>query len=67
VSSRIVRAGRTAYFIDVKETWTGAKYDWISEHHIDERGKKGHLVIRIFGESGQIFHQRVAEAVSALY
>jgi hypothetical protein len=40
VSSTIVRAGRTACFIDVMETRPGAKYDWISEPRIDEQGKR---------------------------
>ena len=40
IYSTMVRAGRTTYFIDVKEAKNGTKYISISEHRIDADEKK---------------------------
>ncbi len=66
IYSTMVRAGKTTYFIDVREAHNGAKYLSISEHRIDEDGKKDRRMIRIFGESCSPFSQGVAEAVFAI-
>jgi hypothetical protein len=65
IYSTMVRAGRTTYFIDMKEAKTGAKYISISEHRIDADTKKSRSTIRIFGDSLEQFRQAIDEAVTS--
>ena len=48
--STMVRAGRTTYFVDVKEAKNGNKYISISENRINGEEKK-RTTVRVFGES----------------
>jgi hypothetical protein len=65
IYSAMVRAGRTTYFVDVKEAKTGTKYLSIAEHRIDADTKKSRLTIRVFGESMEQFRQAINEAVTS--
>jgi hypothetical protein len=65
IYSTMVRAGRTTYFIDVKEAKTGAKYISISEHRIDVDSKKSRSTIRVFGESIESFKLAIDEAATS--
>ena len=66
VFSSMVRAGRTTYFVDVKEAKNGKKYLSISENRIDADEKKQRTTVRVFSESVEQFRQAVDEAVSAV-
>lgn len=63
--STMVRAGRTTYFVDVKEAKNGNKYLSIAETRINGEERK-RVSLRVFGEAVQDFRQAVEEAVSAL-
>jgi len=65
IYSTMVRAGRTTYFIDVKEAKNGSKYISISEHRIDQDSKKLRSTIRVFGDSIEKFKQAIDEAVTS--
>jgi hypothetical protein len=65
VFSSMVRAGRTTYFIDVKEARTGKKYLSITETTLTPNEKRDRSVIRIFPEAIECFNQAVNEAVNA--
>ena len=65
VYSTMVRAGRTTYFIDVKEAKNSKKYMQITESRIDAEEKKLRSVIRVFGDSIDSFRQAVVEAATA--
>jgi 3-hydroxymyristoyl/3-hydroxydecanoyl-(acyl carrier protein) dehydratase len=65
IYSTMVRAGRSTYFIDVKEAKTGAKYISISEHRMEVDAKKSRSTIRVFGESIEQFRQAVNEAAES--
>ena len=64
--SSVVRAGRTTYFVDVKEAKNGAKYLSISESRIDNDDKRQRTTLRVFGESIEQFRQAVADASAAV-
>jgi len=64
--STMIRAGRTTFFIDVKEAKNGAKYLSISEHRIDVDLKKSRSTLRVFGESMEQFRQAINEAVASV-
>ncbi len=64
--STMIRAGRTTYFIDVKEARNGKKYLSITENRIIEDGKKDRRVIRIDADFCEHFRQAVAEASAAI-
>jgi hypothetical protein len=64
--STLIRAGRTTYFVDVKEAKNGKKHPSVSEVRITDEGKKDHRVIRICGESCESFRQAVTEATAAI-
>ena len=66
VFSSMVRAGRTTYFLDVKEAKNGKKYLAITETRIDGEDKKSRSVIRIFAETVPSFIQAVNEAAAAV-
>jgi hypothetical protein len=65
IYSTMVRAGRTTYFVDVKEAKNGSKYISISEHRIDADEKKSRSTIRVFGESIESFKLAIDEAASS--
>jgi hypothetical protein len=62
----MVRAGRTTYFVDVREAKNGNKYLSISENRITGDQKKERVTVRVFGDSIQEFKQAVNDAVSAV-
>ena len=64
--SSVVRAGRTTYFVDVKEAKNGAKYLSISESRIDNDDKRQRTTLRVFGESVEQFRQAVVDAAAAV-
>lgn len=64
--STMVRAGRTTYFVDVKEAKNGNKFIAISENRIDGDDKKQRSTVRVFGESIAQFRQAIDEAASAV-
>jgi len=61
----MVRAGRTTYFIDVKEAKNGSRYLSICESRIDG-DQKQKTTIRMFGDSVEEFRRAVDEAATAL-
>jgi len=63
--STMVRAGRTTYFVDVREAKNGSKYLSISETKITGDQKKERVTVRVFGDSIEEFKQAVNDAVSA--
>ena len=62
----MLRAGRTTFFIDVKEAKNGKRYFSITETRIDADGKKDRSVIRVFQESVASFQQAINEAATAV-
>ncbi len=65
VYSTMVRAGRTTYFVDVREAKNGNKYISISESRVDADDKRQRSTIRVFGEAIDQFRQAVQEAATA--
>jgi len=66
VFSTMVRAGRTTYFVDVREAKNGSKYISISENRIDQDDKRQRTTLRIFGETVGQFKQAIDEAAAAM-
>lgn len=66
VFSSMVRAGRTTYFVDVREAKNGKKYLSISENRLDGDDKKQRTTVRVFNESVEQFRQAVNEAVTVV-
>ena len=66
IYSTMIRAGRTTYFVDIRESKNGAKYLSISESRIDADEKKSRSTIRVFGESVEQFKQAIDEAVASV-
>ena len=64
--STMVRAGRTTYFIDVKEAKNGNKFIAISENRLDGEDKKQRTTVRVFGDSIEQFRQAIDEAAAAV-
>ena len=64
--STMVRAGKTTYYVDVKEAKNGRKFISISENRVDEGEKKQRSTVRVFGESIEQFRQAVNEAAAAV-
>jgi hypothetical protein len=62
--STIVKAGRTTYFLDVKEAKNGSKYLAISENRVDAENKKERTTVRVFSETIDSFRQAVNEAAA---
>jgi hypothetical protein len=65
IYSTMIRAGRTTFFIDVREAKNGTKYLQISESRIDTDEKKQRSTIRVFGETIEQFRQAVDEAATS--
>jgi len=66
IYSTMVRAGRTTYFVDVREGKQGKKYLSISETRIDANDKKQRATIRVYGESISQFRQAIDEAAACV-
>ncbi len=66
IYSTMVRAGRTTYFVDLKEAKNGNKYLSISESRIDAEKNKKRTTLRVFGDSIDQFRQAIDEAASAV-
>jgi hypothetical protein len=64
--STMVRAGRTTYFVDIREARNGGKYLSISENRIDADEKRQRATVRVFGESISQFRQAIEDAAAAL-
>lgn len=62
--STMVKAGRSTYFVDVKEAKNGTKFISISESRIDADDKKQRNTVRVFGETVNDFRQAVDEAAA---
>jgi hypothetical protein len=65
IYSTMVRAGKTTYFVDVKEAKNGNKFIAISESRVDADDKKQRSTVRVFGESIEQFRQAIDEAASS--
>ena len=65
IYSTMVRAGRTTYFIDVKEAKNGQRFISLSENRLEADEKRQRSTIRVFGESIEQFKLAVEEAASA--
>ena len=63
--STMVRAGRTTYFVDLKEAKNGNKYLSLSENRINGDEKK-RVTLRVFGESIEEFRKAVDDAAAAI-
>lgn len=63
--STMVRAGRTTYFVDLKEAKNGNKYLSLSENRINGEEKK-RVTLRVFGESIEEFRKAVDDAAAAI-
>jgi hypothetical protein len=60
----MVRAGRTTYFIDVKEAKNGTKYLSICESKING-DKKQKTTIRVFSDSIDEFRRAIDDAATS--
>jgi hypothetical protein len=65
IYSTMVKAGRTTYFVDVKEAKNGSKFIAISESKLEADDKKTRSTIRVFGESVEPFRQAIDEAAAS--
>ncbi len=65
IYSTMVRAGKTTYFVDVKEAKNGNKYLSISENRLEGEEKK-RTTVRVFGETIDQFRQAIDEAAAAV-
>jgi hypothetical protein len=63
--STMVRAGRTTYFVDLKETKSGNKYLLICETKIDGDEKKK-TTIRVFADSINEFRRAIDDAAASV-
>jgi hypothetical protein len=63
--STMVRAGKTTFFVDVKEAKNGKKYLSISENVLDGEEKK-RTTMRVFSESIDQFQKAISEAAAAV-
>jgi len=66
IFSTMVRAGRTTYFVDVKEAKNGNKFIAISESKLDGEERKLRTTVRVFGDSIEPFRQAIDDAASAI-
>ena len=63
--SSMIRAGKTTFFVDVREAKNGSKYISISETRISSDEKRSKSTIRIFADSIQNFRQAIEDAATA--
>ena len=66
IYSSMVRAGRTTYFIDVREAKNGKKFLSISESRLDADDKKSRTTIRVFSDCAEQFRQAVVDAAAEI-
>jgi len=66
IFSTMVRAGKTTYFVDVKEAKNGNRFLSIAESRFDEDDKRQRTTLRVFGETVEPFRQAVNEAVASI-
>ena len=66
IYSTMVRAGRTTYFVDVKEAKNGNKFLSISENKINSDQKKERVTLRVFGETIDQFRQAIDDAAASV-
>lgn len=66
IYSAMVRAGRTTYFVDVKEAKNGNKFIAISESRLDSENKKQRTTVRVFGDTVAEFRKAIDEATAAI-
>lgn len=66
VFSTMVRAGKTTYFIDVREATNGNRYLSIAESRIDQDDRRQRNTLRVFGESVELFRQAINEAAASV-
>jgi hypothetical protein len=66
IYSTMVRAGRTTYFVDVREAKNGNKYLSIAESRLDADEKRQRTTVRVFGESVEQFRQAIVEAAASM-
>ncbi|MEW6510281.1 MAG: DUF3276 family protein [Bacteroidota bacterium] len=66
IYSTMVRAGRTTYFVDVREAKNGNKFISISESRVDADDKKQRTTVRVFGDSIEPFRQAIEEAAASV-
>jgi hypothetical protein len=64
--SSMVRAGKTTYFVDVKEAKNGKRYMAITENKIEDDEKKQRITVRVFSENVDQFRQAIDEAAAAV-
>jgi hypothetical protein len=65
IYSTMVRAGRTTYFVDVREAKNGKKYLSISENQLNGEEKK-RTTVRVFNETVGQFRKAIDEAATAV-
>ncbi len=68
IFSKMVRAGKITYFIDVKEAKNGSKYLTItsSQPSKEDTTKFSKRSINVFGNSAEKFNEALSEAVAKL-
>jgi len=66
VFSTVIRAGRTTYFVDVREAKNGRKYLSISESRLDEEQRRQRTTLRVFADTIEQFRQAVEDAARAV-
>jgi hypothetical protein len=66
VFSTMVRAGRSTYFIDVREARNGSRFLSISESRIDGEEKRQRATVRVFGDSVEPFRLAINEAAGSI-
>ena len=66
VFSTMVRAGKTTYFVDVREAKNGNRFLSIAESRIDEEEKRQRTTLRVFGETVEPFRQAINEAATSI-
>ena len=64
IFSTMIRAGRTTYFVDIREAKNGKKYLSISETNLDGEQRK-RTTVRVFAEAIEPFRQAIDEASAA--
>lgn len=66
IYSTMVRAGRTTYFVDVREAKNGNKYLTIAESRLEADEKRQRTTIRVFSDSVEQFRQAIEEAAASI-
>lgn len=64
IYSTMIKAGKTTYFVDLKEAKNGKKYLSITENSVNGEERK-RTTIRVFSESIEPFKMAINEAAAA--